>query len=415
MAKSKDHDQILHQFREQLVQQDLIHDGDTIGTDDATLLRFLRARHFDVKQATAMWSNCQEWRSTVEGVGIDELYKQLDPFDYPERDKVFECWPLWFHKTDKQGRPLNIHSFGGINMPELYKHVTPERFWKTIVVNCESLTREVLPASARAAAHAVHGTFVIVDLKGFGIGQFWQMKNLARDCFQVSQDYYPETMAQLAIVNAPASFTTIWGFIKPWLAKETVAKVDVLGANFADVLLRQIDADSLPQVLGGRCTCAEHGGCSMSNAGPWVDGRKERREQWLRGERATPSDSEDEDAAPEPEDEEQWEDALEKQEKIGAGAYGKESAVVDAGGGVDRQVTEPEPEPETESTPSSSSSPSTPGTDDEARSSLSRMALDGAGDVREKSTPQESAQAVYEHHPDTSLPLTGDLHKDTDQ
>jgi len=29
---------ILQQFREQLVEQDLIHDGDTIGTDDWTLL-----------------------------------------------------------------------------------------------------------------------------------------------------------------------------------------------------------------------------------------------------------------------------------------------------------------------------------------------------------------------------------------
>lgn len=28
-----------------------------------------------------MWKNCQHWRSTVEGVGIDELYRQIDPFD----------------------------------------------------------------------------------------------------------------------------------------------------------------------------------------------------------------------------------------------------------------------------------------------------------------------------------------------
>lgn len=34
-------DDILKQFREQLEQRDLIHDGDTIGTDDATLLYVL--------------------------------------------------------------------------------------------------------------------------------------------------------------------------------------------------------------------------------------------------------------------------------------------------------------------------------------------------------------------------------------
>src|SRR5882762_6831611 len=28
-----------------------------------------------------MFADCQEWRRTVEGVGIDELYRTLDPFD----------------------------------------------------------------------------------------------------------------------------------------------------------------------------------------------------------------------------------------------------------------------------------------------------------------------------------------------
>ena len=166
---------------------------------------------------------------------------------YPERDHVFNCWPLWFHKTDKvrpihssetrhsltharlmkqKGRPLNVHFFGGINMPDMYNHISPERHWQTVLVNCESLTREVLPASSQAAGKPIDGTFVIVDLKGFGyvfpwrsppirlmpegkylrpsrtnqrsahadrLSQFWQMKNLARSSFQVSQDYFPET------------------------------------------------------------------------------------------------------------------------------------------------------------------------------------------------------------------------------
>ena len=92
-------------------------------------------------------------------------------------------------------------------------------------------------------------------------------------------------MAQLAIINAPASFTTIWGFIKPWLAKETLAKIDILGTDYKDVLLEQIPAENLPESLGGTCTCAGAGGCKLSNAGPWMHNRQARREKWLRGER----------------------------------------------------------------------------------------------------------------------------------
>lgn len=42
-------EEILKQFREQLKQRDLIHDGDTIGADDATLLYVLcSVRHWVV-------------------------------------------------------------------------------------------------------------------------------------------------------------------------------------------------------------------------------------------------------------------------------------------------------------------------------------------------------------------------------
>jgi hypothetical protein len=224
-----------------------------------------------------MFNDCQEWRRTVEGMGIDELYRKIDPFDYPERDKVFKSWPMWFHKTDKKGRPLNVHFFGGMDMPELYKHISPERHWQTVLVNCESLTREILPASSKAAGHTIDQAFVIVDLKGFSLQQFWQVKTLARYSFQISQDYYPETMGQLAIVNAPSTFTIIWGIMKPWLSKETVAKVDILGSNYQDVLLGLVEKENLPASLGGECEC--EGGCEYSFAGPWKEGLEERRER----------------------------------------------------------------------------------------------------------------------------------------
>ena len=81
------------------------------------------------------------------------------------------------------------------------------------------------------------------------------------------------SMGQLAIVNAPQSFTVIWNVIKRWLSKETIEKVDILGSDYQEVLLRLVDADSLPRSLGGNCTCDDAGGCQFSGAGPWLEGR----------------------------------------------------------------------------------------------------------------------------------------------
>ncbi|PPQ69102.1 hypothetical protein CVT25_004599 [Psilocybe cyanescens] len=273
MSTQSNHSETLKSFRASLFAEGILHEGDTVGTDDETLLRFLRARKFDLPHAKKMFKECQNWRKTAGGVGVDELYKRTDPFDYPEREAVFDCWPLWFHKTDKQGRPLNVHVFGGMDLTKLYKVCTPERHWETMIVNAECLTREILPASSQAAGRPIGTTFVIVDLKGFGLGAFWQMKSLVRSSFQMSQDYYPETMGQLAIINAPSSFTIIWNAIRPWVSKETAQKVDVLGSDYKDVLLALIDAENLPSFLGGTCKCSEEGGCALSGAGPWQEGR----------------------------------------------------------------------------------------------------------------------------------------------
>ena len=84
-------------------------------------------------------------------------------------------------------------------------------------------------------------------------------------------------MGQLAIVNAPMSFTFIWSIIKPWLSKETADKVDILGSDYQEVLLRLVDKENLPASLGGACECK--GGCEYSSAGPWKENFDERGER----------------------------------------------------------------------------------------------------------------------------------------
>lgn len=81
-------------------------------------------------------------------------------------------------------------------------------------------------------------------------------------------------MGRLVVINAPSSFAMIWNVIKGWLPKETVAKIDILGSNYKQVLLELVDAESLPATLGGQCTCEGLGGCELSGVGPWLEGRK---------------------------------------------------------------------------------------------------------------------------------------------
>lgn len=63
----------------------------------------------------------------------------------------------------------------------------------------------------------------------------------------------------------------LWGTVKGFLDPKTTAKIHVLGSKFQPQLLEVIDASELPQFLGGTCTCADKGGCMLSDKGPWND------------------------------------------------------------------------------------------------------------------------------------------------
>lgn len=89
---------------------------------------------------------------------------------------------------------------------------------------------------------------------------------------KIAQDYYPETMGAAYVVNAPKLFSLLWAIVKGFLDERTRSKVRIIGSNYRPVLLEAIDAENLPEFLGGTCTCSHvEGGCLYSKAGPWND------------------------------------------------------------------------------------------------------------------------------------------------
>ncbi|PCH41679.1 hypothetical protein WOLCODRAFT_137541 [Wolfiporia cocos MD-104 SS10] len=229
--------------------------------DDATLLRFLRARKFDVEKAKAMIVACEQWRKDFK---VEEL---VESFDFKEKAAVDKYYPQYYHKMDKDGRPVYIEVLGKLNIQELYKLTTQERQLQRLVVEYEKFITDRLPACAAAVGHPVETSCTILDLSGVSLSQFYRVKDYVSAAASIGQDRYPECMGKFYIINAPWAFSAVWTVIKPWLDEVTVSKIDILGGGYKDKLLAQIPAENLPKQFGGKCECA--GGCSLSDAGPW--------------------------------------------------------------------------------------------------------------------------------------------------
>jgi len=229
--------------------------------DDATLLRFLRARKFDVPAAKTMFAAAEKWRKDFK---VDEIVKT---FTFPERDEVDKYYPQYYHKVDKEGRPVYIESLDKLDVTALYKITTQERLVKQLVWEYEKFLTERLPACTKAAGHTVETSCTILDLGGVSLTKFWHVKDYVFQASSIGQNYYPECMGRFYIVNAPFLFSTIWTVIKAWLDPVTQAKVSIHGGDYKKKLLEQIPAENLPVELGGTCACK--GGCSLADEGPW--------------------------------------------------------------------------------------------------------------------------------------------------
>ncbi|KAG6885775.1 hypothetical protein C0993_009880 [Termitomyces sp. T159_Od127] len=265
---------ILAAFREQLVAEGIFVPE---RMDDPFLLRFLRARKFDLAKAMAMLREAEEWRKAD---GVNDI---LETFDFKEKVEVDKWYPQYYHKTDKvrspvhhrarsphppqDGRPIYIEVLGKLDIEELYKVTTQDRQIRRLVWEYEKSAKVRFPACTKAFGHPVETSCTILDLANVSVTKFYHVKDYVSRASRISSDRYPETMGKFYIINAPWAFSAVWSVVKPWLDPVTVAKINILGSSYKDELFKQIPSENLPRQFGGTCDCP--GGCSLSDAGPW--------------------------------------------------------------------------------------------------------------------------------------------------
>ena len=234
---------------------------------DHYLLRFIRARQWDVEKACQMLNAHFKWR--VEK-NIAELY-QGGP--HPDAEYITRFYPHGYHGVDKSGRSVYIERIGQIDMPRLLNQLTPEKIVEYFSRECEVQLRERLPACCLHNGSVVDRSLTILDLNGlsFRLATHTIARKVLKQVIQVQQDNYPEMMGQMVLLNAPRVFSLAWSAVKPMLDERTVAKIKIFSSDYKETLDKMLFQDDIPDFLGGQCTCAEFGGCMFSNKGPWKD------------------------------------------------------------------------------------------------------------------------------------------------
>ncbi|CAK9148922.1 unnamed protein product [Ilex paraguariensis] len=252
----------VYDLRQKLLDRDLLparHD------DYHTLLRFLKARDFNIDKTIQMWEEMLNWRKEY---GTDTI---LEDFEFEELEEVLQYYPQGYHGVDMEGRPIYIERLGKAHPSKLMGITTINRYLKYHAQEFERALHEKFPACSIAAKRKIYSTTTILDVQGLGVKNFTKTAaNLLANMTKIDNSYYPETLHRMFIVNAGPGFKKmLWPAAQKFLDAKTIAKIQVLDSKSLGKLLEAIDPGQLPDFLGGLCTCSAEGGCLRSNMGPW--------------------------------------------------------------------------------------------------------------------------------------------------
>ena len=217
-------------------------------TDDR-FSKFLRGCKGDVGKAAHVLTGSLVWRHEVKA---DDAANDSDQAAERE-ERIQAALPyVYTGYEDKRGHTVYIEMTGLCDVPRMLE------------IGAETFLANHVRVNEKCLNNKTGMRLAILDLTGLnssmmGPSGFQLMKKM----IDLDQRHYPESLYKFYIVNAPWLLSTAFEIVKPWLDPISLEKIEILGENFKDVLLQEIDAGQLPKHLGG--TCQRPFGCVKVN------------------------------------------------------------------------------------------------------------------------------------------------------
>ncbi|NXM90646.1 S14L2 protein, partial [Oenanthe oenanthe] len=233
------------QFREKL--QDVL--PSLPSQDDYFLLKWLRARSFDLPKAEAM------------------LRKVI---------RKYMSGGMCGH--DREGSPVWYEIIGPMDAKGLLFSASKQDLIKNKFRDCEVLRHECEQQTEKLGKK-VEMVMMVYDCEGLGLKHLWKPAvDTYGEILSMFEENYPESLKRLFIVKgefsprpcfpypcadtplmpplppAPKLFPVAYNLVKHFLSEDTRKKVVVLGSNWKEVLQKYIDPSQIPVEYGGTLT-----------------------------------------------------------------------------------------------------------------------------------------------------------------
>jgi hypothetical protein len=220
------------------------------------LHRYLRARKWNVSHTIKSILEMIDWRIDNH---VDSILQDQHAALRINLDKLI---PNANHGYTKTNQPLYIEKTGLIPVDKLLNQFTSEEVIQYYIYWQEFNCWRARERSRQVGKH-IETFALIYDLSGLTL-KARKALPLLKKCFYIDDNYYPERLGQMFVVNPPRIFPILWNIVKHWLDQVTQRKIFIIrkGPETATTLLEHIDSDQLPLEYGGTChTCPTSPDC----------------------------------------------------------------------------------------------------------------------------------------------------------
>lgn len=213
--------------------------------EDLNLLRYLKARVWDVQRAKTMFMETVKW---WKDYGMETIHKE----DWSAYEKEF---PIYLDGVDKNGQPLFAFSFGEWDLRRAVVQGRLKGVIRWLFKRRDEVHGKVRELQKAGKINGTQWNFIL------NLDKFNSNQHLCPQCLQLYTDWtgtyethYPGGADKIIIINSTSAFEVVLSLVRGLFSPATKEALKVLGPNkseWSPILYAGINKDQLPENFGG--------------------------------------------------------------------------------------------------------------------------------------------------------------------
>lgn len=196
---------------------------------DVYMLRFLRARKWDVEKAVDMLIGTLKWKVKA---AFPAFFRDMERLVGEKTLKSEKGYMI--PGRDKEGRPIAV------------VHIAKHHPKETTLLESKRLALYMVENARLFLKSPAEALTIIVDFHGFSLSNVDM--EMAKFLAGAMEAYYPESLGTSLLVDPPFIFKGVWAIVKGWLDPVVASKIQFISRK---QLHDFVAPEVIPKALGG--------------------------------------------------------------------------------------------------------------------------------------------------------------------